>query len=261
MTIIGTLIPFTRAECTRDSLKYAADLYLGSQNSGLIQEIFSSVTYVQNNKTIPITDSILKQAMSIAHNKTIVDTTTCATYTEVIITDPSNPHVIGTQIHHTVSNGTSKPTLIDSIVTGPGDWLFNATKTLAYITGESWDPIPASAQDTRTTLKSAADAYLDLWGNPDAPVPWGTPCTRLEGSAYTGKGAPDDSCAIGIPGGEQPPNTNRRYVVDEGMGSVSVLVDFGAMRSGAPDSHEFRLEGGRLRYVHTMTVMTTGTAS
>lgn len=104
----------------------------------------------------------------------------------------------------------------------------------------------------------AIDAYLDLWGNSSAAVPWGTPCRRMEGSAYTGSGKPDDSCNVGIPGGSQPPVTNRRYVIDEQYGSANVLRDFGAMKSGAPDSHEIRLENGKLRYVHTMTVMTAG---
>jgi hypothetical protein len=45
--------------------------------------------------------------------------------------------------------------------------------------------------------------------------------------------------------------TNRRYVIDETVGAVSVFLTFESL----PDSHEFRLEGGKLRYVHTLTVM------
>ena len=50
---------------------------------------------------------------------------------------------------------------------------------------------------------------------------------------------------------------NRRFVVDETIGSVVVFCTFGAGSptggSGAPDSHLFRLENGKLRYVHTLT--------
>lgn len=95
-----------------------------------------------------------------------------------------------------------------------------------------------------------------MWSNATAQdaVPWGTPCTRLEGGAYTGKGLPSDSCSRGIPSNHsQAPNTHRRYVIDEAMGSCSVLCVWGHMMMAA-DSHEFRLEGGKLRYVHTMTV-------
>jgi hypothetical protein len=44
-------------------------------------------------------------------------------------------------------------------------------------------------------------------------------------------------------------NTNRRYVIDESVGTVSVFSDFGSL-ANAPDSHEFRVEKGKLRYVN-----------
>jgi hypothetical protein len=50
---------------------------------------------------------------------------------------------------------------------------------------------------------------------------------------------------------------NRRFVVDETIGAVVVYCTFGAGSagggSGAPDTHLFRVEGGKLRYVHTLT--------
>ena len=48
------------------------------------------------------------------------------------------------------------------------------------------------------------------------------------------------------------PITNRRYVIDEDQGAVAVLNSFGP--SKRPDIHTFRVEGGKLRYVHTITV-------
>ncbi|HWQ29199.1 MAG TPA: hypothetical protein VNN12_09270, partial [Dehalococcoidia bacterium] len=45
--------------------------------------------------------------------------------------------------------------------------------------------------------------------------------------------------------------------VDETIGSIAVFCTFGAGGgpggSGAPDTHLFRVENGRLRYVHTLT--------
>jgi hypothetical protein len=50
---------------------------------------------------------------------------------------------------------------------------------------------------------------------------------------------------------------NRRFVVDPTTGSVVVFCTFGAGSpgggSGAPDTHLFRVENGKLRYVHTLT--------
>jgi hypothetical protein len=72
-----------------------------------------------------------------------------------------------------------------------------------------------------------------------------------------GKGTPTDSCNVGIPTGSSAPNIDRRYVVDEVNGCASVLCTFQIMKN-APDSHEFRLENGKLRYVHTMTIYKSG---
>jgi hypothetical protein len=50
---------------------------------------------------------------------------------------------------------------------------------------------------------------------------------------------------------------NRHFVVDETIGSVAAFCTFGAGSanggSGAPDTHLFRVENGKLRYVHTLT--------
>jgi len=72
---------------------------------------------------------------------------------------------------------------------------------------------------------------------------------------YTGKGTPKDSCEVGVPAGVNI--ANRHFVVDEELGTVQVFCTFGAGTpgggSGAPDSHLFRVENGKLRYVHTLT--------
>jgi hypothetical protein len=120
--------------------------------------------------------------------------------------------------------------------------------------------IPATRRDNRATLVSAANAYLDafLEGKTDL-VPWGYPCHRTEGGMHTGKGSPDDSCAVGVPSGVNI--ANRRFVVDETIGAVVVFCTFGTGSgvggSGAPDTHLFRVENGKLRFVHTLTHLLT----
>jgi hypothetical protein len=63
-----------------------------------------------------------------------------------------------------------------------------------------------------------------------------------------GKGTPEDSCNSGMR------ITNRRFVVDPEIGAVVVLSRFSDNK--LPDSHLFRLENGKIRYVHTLTVCT-----
>ncbi len=254
--VLGHPLAPQAANCSRSLLAEAADAYVAAQTAGNItllgQAVASGWEYEENNKKGDTQKGVLAKALKIDHRRTIFDMVACATYTEIIVADPSNPYVIGTQIRH---GDDGLVTLIDTVASTTNSWLFDAKKTLGYVLEEKWDPISEAKRDDRSVIKAAGDAYLDMWSNSTAAnaVPWGTPCTRLEGSAYTGKGRPDDSCKAGIPSNHsQAPNTRRRYVIDESMGSVSILCVWEHMMMAA-DSHEFRLEGGKLRYVHTMT--------
>jgi len=192
-----------------------------------------------------------RKPLKIDHHRSLFDEATCQTFTEVIVTDAANPYVLGTRmrINH------DKIAEIEILWTTTGYWLFNAENYLKYSSAEDWSPIAAEARDSRATLVAAANAYLDafLEGKIDL-VPWGFPCQRTEGGMYTGKGLPSDSCEVGVPSGVNI--ANRHFVVDEVLGSVVVYCTFGAGGpggSGAPDTHLFRIENGKLRYVHTLT--------
>ncbi|KAK4466462.1 hypothetical protein QBC42DRAFT_192579 [Cladorrhinum samala] len=244
------------ADCSRAVLAEAADAYVTAQSTGSLDALKKVVAdkwdFEENNKRIDATKSVLSKKLKIDHRRTNFDLVQCATFTELIAADPANPYVIGTQIRH---GADGRVTLIDSVASTTGSWLFDAKKTLEYALQEKWDTIPEGKRDTREHIQAAGDAYMSMWDNATASeaVPWGTPCARLEGGAYTGKNRPDDSCKAGIPSNHnQAPNTRRRYVIDEAMGSVNILCVWEHMMNAA-DSHEFRLENGKLRYVHTMT--------
>ncbi|KAF2873658.1 hypothetical protein BDV95DRAFT_489758 [Massariosphaeria phaeospora] len=254
-TSLAVSIPFSsRADCTKALLSSAADAYVAAQTAGSItalQPLLSSnFTYEENNKVIPHQQGVLHKPLKLDHRRTNYDLVACATYTELV--SANGPYVIGTQIRHAPDGTIAK---IDSVSTTTNAWLFNATKTLEFINKESWPPIPAAKRDARAAIQAAGDAYMDMWSSATAHtlVPWGTPCVRLEGSAYTGSGQANDSCQPGIPSNHsQAPNSRRRYVIDEEMGSVHILCVWEHMMNAA-DGHEFRLEGGKLRFVHTMT--------
>ncbi|KAL8364840.1 hypothetical protein RB595_003899 [Gaeumannomyces hyphopodioides] len=248
--------------CTKAELLAAADAYVAAQTTGNLSALAAFAgpggwAYVQNNQpTDPSSPtSVLTRPLAIDHRRTNTDLVQCATYTELI--SVSGPYVIGTQIHHSPS-APSKIALVDSVASTRGSWLFDVAKTLSYARAETWAPIPEARRDARALIRAAGDAYMDMWSDATAhlAVPWGAPCARLEGGSYTGAGAgaaAADTCSVGIPSNHsQAPNSRRRYVVDEEMGSVSILCVWEHMMNAA-DSHEFRLEGGRLRYVHTMT--------
>jgi hypothetical protein len=254
--IIPTLSLFASqasASCTRETLLALTSAHLTAQTSG--QTSFAAnATYTQNRKSTPLASSILSKALKIDHVRAQHDVPQCAAFSEFIVTNAAAPYVIATQLR--LDNTTNALAQIDTIVTTKGDWLFNVTGTYYWAGRETWDAIPAAKRDSRAAIKAAGDAYCDVFADKSVKVPWGTPCARLEGGMYTGKGQASDSCNVGVPSGVKL--VNRQYVIDEEYGTVDVMMDFAGTagsvgKSGLPDSHDFRVAGGKLRYVHTLS--------
>ncbi|KAK4161171.1 hypothetical protein QBC43DRAFT_358245 [Cladorrhinum sp. PSN259] len=250
----------TTTTCSKSALQEANARYIATQSTGsltYLQPLLTpNTTFVENGISLAnwtASSTLTSSPAHIDRTHTIYDLTQCALFTSLTITDPASPRVIGAQIWLDPSSSSSTPksiTKIDRIHTTPGDWLFNATGTLYYALGEDWSEIPPAQRDTRETIKAAADAYFDIFKDASVNVPWGTPCRRLEGGVYSGRGLPTDSCNVGVIQSYDMPN--RRYVIDESVGVASLLLEFGSI-GNAPDSHLFRLEGGKLRKIHTMT--------
>ena len=252
--LLAPAISSAQISCTRGGLQRAVDLYITAQTNGDTSELplAAGLGYVENEMPVAISDGLINTPLVIDHHFSLLDADSCQTFTEVIVTDEANPYVLGTRmrINH------DKIAEVEILWTTTGYWLFNADAYLQYSSAEDWGPIPAEERDSRGTLVGAANAYLDafLEGKIDL-VPWGFPCVRIEGGAYTGRGSPDDSCEVGVPSGVNI--ANRRFVVDEVIGAVVAYCTFGAGGpnggSGSPDTHLFRVENGKLRYVHTLT--------
>ncbi len=207
----------------------------------------------RTSSRLNINDGLIKKAMKIDHSRSLLDTATCQTFTEIMVTDKAAPYALGTRLR--VNHGLIAE--IEMMWETTGYWGFNIGNYMKYTSSEDWGTIPEAKRDTRDTLVSAASAYLDafLEGKTDL-VPWGYPCERTEGGMYTGRGNADDKCQVGVPAGVNI--SNRHFVVDETIGAVVAFCTFGAGanaggREPAPDSHLFRVENGKLRYVHTLT--------
>jgi len=247
-------ISSAQISCARGGLQRAVDLYIAAQTKGDVSTLplAAGLSYAENTASTDIKTGLINTPLKIDHHRSLLDESTCQTFTESIVTDAAKPYVLGTRLR--VNH--DKIAEIEILWTTTGYWLFNADAYLKYSSSENWSPIPAGERDSRDTLVAAANAYLDafLEGKIDR-VPWGFPCVRVEGGAYTGKGSPSDSCEVGVPSGVNI--VNRRFVVDEVIGSVVAFCTFGAGGpnggSGSPDTHLFRVEHGKLRYVHTLT--------
>jgi hypothetical protein len=244
-------------KCTRSNLQRTVDKYLEALMRGTpsILPLATPSRYVENRKEISFGQGIWQIPLSIDFSRSLLDVETCQTFTEIISANSSHPYILGTRLQ--VANG--KIAEVETLVTDKDDWLFNAANYLKYSTREKWEILPPAQRSDRETLIKAANAYFDVFTNPDSSpdVPWGIPCERLEGGAYTNpKGEPNPSCTGGAPlKGSGVQITNRRFIVDLDMGTVVGLMNFGG-EDGLPDSHIFRLENGKIRYVHTLTVCT-----
>lgn len=254
-TVQGTA---AKTGCTRASLQKTVDKYLDALKKGTpsLMILAPRAKYVENRKDIPFGRGIWQTTLHIDSHRSLLDVETCETFTEIISAGGSHPYVLGTRL----KIDGDKISEVEALVTDQDDWLFNAANYLKYSSQEKWDILPVSARSDRQTLINAANAYFDVFSDRSASsrVPWGIPCARLEGGMYTNpKGDPKASCTGGAPLEGSVRITNRRFIVDLEMGTVVGLVDFGE-NNGWPDSHTFRLENGKVRYVHTLTVCPNG---
>jgi hypothetical protein len=246
-------VTFAQISCTRDGLQAATDLYLAAQSKGDTSglPLAKGLAYMENQKETDIKTGVIQKPMKIDFHRTLIDPTTCQSFTEIIVTDKEHPYVLGTRLR--VNH--DKIVEIESMVTQQGDWLFNADNYMKWSPNEDWGVIPPDQRDTRDTLVAAANAYLDAFLEKKTDlVPWGYPCERTEGGLRTGKQLPTDTCAVGVPAGVNI--VARRFVVDETIGAVVAFCTFGV--GGLPDTHLFRVEKGKLRYVHTLTHVPPG---
>jgi len=134
LTIIPSVALICRAaaECSKTFLVDATKKYIAAQSEGkpeLLTAIAAeSLNYTESEKPVDIAKGVLTQPLKIDRNLSIHDTTLCATFTELIVTDSANPYVIGTRMVFE----DNKAALIETLATKPGDWLFNATGYLHW---------------------------------------------------------------------------------------------------------------------------------
>jgi hypothetical protein len=257
MAILLCIAPAVRAQtgCTRAMLQAAADSYVEAQKTGNPSKMAldPKAKFIENMSDTTKEKGLWNTALPIALKHSIFDVGRCKTFTEIIATE-GKEYVVGTRL--TVKEG--RITEIDSLITKEGDWLFNAKAYLKYSSADDWSVLPLDDRVGRQDLVDAGNQYFDfVFLDNGIRPPWGSPCARLEGGAYTNeKNEFKDTCQIPAPLGSMFV-VNRTFVVDEEMGAVNVFCRFGGDK-GMPDSHLFRLVNGRYRWIHTLSVNLTG---
>ncbi|MCL6251076.1 hypothetical protein M3P36_08480 [Altererythrobacter sp. KTW20L] len=235
-----------QAGCDRALTQGIVDSWIAALEQGtmMTMNLGEWVDYNENFRRRSL-GGFLDHPREVVWHMALQDTTSCRVYVQAVTKAGDEWEVLATQI----GNGFFGVGPFNNITTREGDWLFDAERTAYYASREDWSEIPEGQRSTRAELIAAADAYLDLFSDPTTEVPWGTPCARLEGGIYTGRNQPTDTCNVGVPEGVAM--VDRIYVVDEALGAVNVLLKMGT--NERPDSHTFRIEDGKLRYIHTVT--------
>ena len=248
----------TQNQITRESLQTKADAYINALKKGdpSLMPLASGAKYIENRKETSFKDGVWKEPLVVDFYRSFFDTKLDETYSEIICASGSHPYVIGTRLKVTGDSIAE----VEALVTDENDWLFNAATYLKYSPQEDWSILPPEMRSDRETLIRIANAYFDVFKDSSRTndVPWNIPCARLEGGIYSNpENKPDASCTGGPPLEGTVDITNRRFIVDVGMGTVVGLAYFGDEK-GLPDSHVFRVENGKLRYIHTLTVCPNG---
>ena len=241
--------------CTMAELKAATTAYVAAQKSGDVSgmPLDPKAHYLENMTTVDKAKGMWNTKLAVADAISFHDPLRCKTFTQIIVNQGDKPYVIGTRLY--LHQG--KIIRVDSLVTHPGDWLFNANAYLKYSTKEDWGDLKAGQATPAAEMIRGANAYLDSFADKFTEVPWGIPCARLEGGAYTNRdNKPDASCNVGIPAGVLY-IVNRDYVVDPEKGVINVFCRFGSA-TGMADSHTFRYVGGKIHAVHTLSLIPGG---
>jgi hypothetical protein len=208
----------------------------------------ANAKYIQNDSNSAFGQKLWQTQITVDFSRNLIDVEECATYTEIIAATQSYPYVIGTRIK---LNNSLEISEVYAIVTSRDwGWLFDAAGYLRYSPGEDWSIIPEGERLTRKELRDAGFAYMEYFGDKSVVVPWGIPCARLEGGAYTGDRS-NSTCNVGVPDLPMNPVARATYLVDVDYGMSVLFFNF-----GGPDSHWFRvLKNHGLRYIHTLTAM------
>ena len=201
-----------RPSCTGAELKAATDAYVDAQRRGDISglPLAANAHFLENMATVERDKGLWNTRLPVADALSFHDAVRCKTFTQIIVTEGGHPYVIGTRLYlHAGKIGR-----VDSLVTDKGDWLFNANAYLHYSSKEDWTDLHRYQKTAPAEMIRGANAYLDSFSDKFSEVPWGIPCARLEGGAYTNRsGDPHASCEVGIPGGvlhRQPRLRDRR---------------------------------------------------
>lgn len=231
--------------CSRESLAAIIDSYFAAlaAHDAEAVALSAAVRSTENAREIQVGQNGLWQTAGEAKFlRSALDTERCGTVTEAVIDNSGKDTIIGLRLK--IEN--QEITEIETFIVDPDTGFFPTPQALIASNDAIWDEIlPPEQRSTREELNAAADAYFDLFSDPSADVPFGTPCTRLENGFQTTRG----DCSTGIPPGSLR-MTNRRYPVADL--EAGIAVGFTQFGGSLLDFHMHKLIDGKIRGINAV---------
>ena len=200
------------------------DLYVAAQTKGDTagMPLATGLGYMENIAPADVNKGLIKTAMKIDHHRSLLDPSTCQTFTEVIVTNKAKPYVLGTRLRV----NRDKIAEVEILWTTTGYWLFNADNYLKWSSGEVGHHSRRQARFARHTGVRRQRLPRCVSRREEGPGAVGLSLQPDGRRRAHRQRLPDDSCQVGVPSGVNI--ANRRFVVDETIGSVVVFCTFGA---------------------------------
>src|SRR5438034_10167798 len=87
---------FAQISCTREGLQRAVDLYIAAQTKGDTSgmPLATGLGYMENAAPADISTGVIRTPMKIDHQRSLLDTATCQSFTEAIVTNKEKPYVL-----------------------------------------------------------------------------------------------------------------------------------------------------------------------
>jgi hypothetical protein len=241
------------SDCMRDSLASTVDAYFGAleTNDPSSLPLAADVLYTENGELVEIGEGLWQTAGTVKLRRSALDTETCNTVTEAVITENNKDIVLGLRLK--LSDGEISE--IETIIArgfGSGSAYFLNAEGLLNTADQDWEGVlPAGSRSTRDELINVVDTYFERF--PNGACNFADGCRRSENgltlNCMTGMSCSDEQGAMGM--------SVRLHVIDEAAGIAVGFVKFAGMYT---DFHMFKVEDGEVQNVHAVLSLATGTS-
>jgi hypothetical protein len=199
------------------------------------------VKLTENGVTIQPGDGLWKTAGPLKLKRSALDTQTCSSVTESVVSEAGTDIVVGLRLKHVARRIAE----IESIVVRKNDYVSNPMALLGTAQDDWETPLPADQRATREVLQHFIERYFSNF--PAGGCMFASDCVRFENGFSPGK------CSLGLSCSESGMGRvvmqTRLTVLDVEAG---IAVGFTMFSGQYTDFHMFKVRGGEVHGVHAV---------